>query len=138
MMMIVVVVDRLVGLEILQFESDCRCKELYEVQQVVSIVRKMMVMMIMMMITTMVMMMTTIMAMMKSMCIGGERLTFQSEFKLFPLISTQSPLCTLHCTLCTASCTVKFSVHTVHCCTVKCTVHRALYIVSCEMRTALS
>ena len=116
-MMIVVVVDPLVGLEILQFESDCRCKELYEVQQVVSIVRKMMVMMIMMMITTMVMMMTTIMAMMKSMCIGGERLTFQSDFKLFPLISTHTAL-TLHSAQRKALCTggkCECELCTVHC-----------------------
>ena len=47
-----------------------------------------------MVFTTLVMMMTTIMAMMKSMCIGGERLTFQSDFKLFPLISTHTAVCT--------------------------------------------
>ena len=71
------------------------------------------------MIASMVMM-TTIMAMMKSMCIGGERLTFQSEFKLFPLISTHTALTVpLHSALGKE-------------------LGKALYTVKCKMHCALS
>ena len=88
---------------------------------------------------------------MKSMCIGGERLTFQSEFKLFPLISTHTALhwhCTLHnqkhwemhWILLNAKCIVHWALCTMKCalCTVKkhCALQNVLCIVHCDKHCA--